>query len=120
MKKVNLLHLRRKQRIRQKLRSVSNGRPRLSVFRSAQHIHAQVIDDTVGKTLVSASTIDKTVRETLKTGATVQAAQVIGKLIAERAVSLGVSEVIFDRSGCIYHGRIKALAEAARENGLVF
>ena len=110
----------RKQRVRRRLKRVSSGRPRLSVFRSSQHIYAQVIDDASGKTVASASSIEKTMRDKLKTGADVAAATEVGKLVAERASAAGVKDVVFDRGGYIYHGRVKALAEAAREGGLKF
>ena len=97
-----------------------NGRVRLSVHRSGQHIYAQVIDDTKGHTLVSASTLQKDVLGKVKTGATVEAAALVGKSVAERAIKAGVKEVVFDRGGFLYHGRIKALADAAREAGLEF
>lgn len=112
--------LRRKNRVRIKLRSCSTGRPRLSVFRSNKNIYAQVIDDANGKTLASASTLEKDLRDKLKSKSDVGAATKIGKLIAERAVKAGVSEVAFDRGAYLYHGRIKALADAAREGGLKF
>ena len=108
---------RRKQRVRRQLRKVANGRPRLSVYRSAKHIYAQIIDDTAGRTLASASTKDK---DFSGSGSNVEAAGEIGKQIAERAKKAGVETVIFDRGGYIYHGRVKALAEAAREAGLSF
>ncbi|TCK27903.1 LSU ribosomal protein L18P [Ancylobacter aquaticus] len=111
---------RRKARVRRALRTTANGRPRLSVHRSSKHIYAQVIDDARGVTLASASTLEKTLRESLKTGADVAAAQAIGKLVAERAVAAGVKDVVFDRGAFIYHGRVKALAESAREGGLNF
>ncbi|MCJ2034444.1 50S ribosomal protein L18 [Methylobacterium sp. J-068] len=111
---------RRKARVRRALRAAANGRPRLSVFRSSKQIYVQVIDDAQGKTLASASSLEKDVRGGLKTGADVAAAQAVGKLVAERAKAAGVSQVIFDRSGYLYHGRVKALAEAAREGGLEF
>jgi large subunit ribosomal protein L18 len=111
---------RRKARVRRALRAAANGRPRLSVFRSSKQIYVQVIDDAQGKTLASASSLDKDVRSDLKTGADVAAAQVVGKLVAERAKAAGVTQVIFDRSGYLYHGRVKALADAAREGGLEF
>jgi len=114
------IEVKRKQRVRRKLKRVSGGRVRLAVFRSSQHIYAQVIDDAAGKTLASASTIEKTMRDKLKTGADVAAATEIGKLVAERASAAGISDVVFDRGGYIYHGRVKALAEAAREGGLKF
>jgi large subunit ribosomal protein L18 len=111
---------RRKARVRRTLRAVANGRPRLSVFRSSKHIYAQVIDDANGKTLVAASSLEKDLRGSLKTGADIEAAKVIGKLLAERAVAKGVKDVFFDRGGYIFHGRVKALADAARESGLNF
>ncbi len=102
------------------LRRAAGERKRLSVYRSSKHIYAQVIDDDQGVTLVSASSIEKTTREGLKTGASVDAAKAVGKLIAERAQEKGVKDVMFDRGGYLYHGRVKALAEAAREGGLNF
>jgi len=111
---------RRKQRLRYQLRQKSHGRPRLSVFRAEQNIHAQVIDDEKGHTLAAASTLDKTLRETLKTGANKEAATAVGKLLAERALAAGVTQVVFDRGSYLYHGRVKALADAAREAGLDF
>jgi large subunit ribosomal protein L18 len=111
---------RRKARVRRAIKKAANGRPRLSVFRSSKQIYAQVIDDERGVTVVSASTIEKDVRGKLKTGATVEAAKEVGKLLAERATAAGVKQVIFDRSGYLYHGRVKALADAARESGLDF
>ena len=114
------LATRRKQRLRYQLRQKGHGRPRLSVFRSGKNIHAQVIDDSKGRTLAAASSLDKELRATLKTGADKAAAAAVGKLVAERAVAAGVKEVVFDRGAYIYHGRVKALAEAAREGGLAF
>ena len=111
---------RRKARVRRALRRSANGRPRLSVFRSSKQIYAQIIDDEHGHTLAAASTLEKDVRGGLKTGADVEAAKAVGKLVAERATQAGVSKVVFDRSGYLYHGRVKALAEAAREGGLEF
>ena len=111
---------RRHARVRRHLKSVANGRPRLSVYRSSQHIYAQVIDDEAGRTVASASTLEKTLREELKTGADTAAAARVGTLIAERAKEAGVSQVVFDRGGRLYHGRLKALADAAREGGLDF
>jgi large subunit ribosomal protein L18 len=111
---------RRKARVRKAVKAVANGRPRLSVFRSSKQIYAQVIDDAQGRTLASASSLEKDLREKLKTGADTAAATEIGKLVAERAKAAGVDKVVFDRSGYIYHGRVKALAEAAREGGLEF
>lgn len=111
---------RRRARVRRSLKAAANGRPRLSVYRSSQHIYAQLIDDSEGRTVASASTLEKTMREELKTGADTAAAARIGALIAERAKEAGVSKVIFDRGGRLYHGRLKALADAAREGGLEF
>ena len=110
----------RKARVRTALKAAANGKLRLSVFRSGKHIYEQIIDDVKGATIASASTLDKEAREGIKKSSTIEAAGFIGKLIAERAVKSGVSEVIFDRGGYIYHGRVKALAEAAREAGLKF
>jgi large subunit ribosomal protein L18 len=98
----------------------TGGRARLSVFRSSKHIYAQVIDDTHGETLAAASTLEKTLREGAKTGANVDAAKAVGKLVAERALQKGIDAVVFDRGSYLYHGRIKALADAAREGGLKF
>jgi large subunit ribosomal protein L18 len=111
---------RRKARVRRAIQKAANGRPRLSVFRSSKQIYAQVIDDVRGHTVASASTLEADVKGKLKTGATVDAAKEVGKLLAERAVQAGVKQVIFDRSGYLYHGRVKALADAAREGGLDF
>jgi len=114
------LNNRRKQSVRRKLRLVSGGKPRLSVFRSSKHIYAQVIDDTKGETLCAASSLEKAVRGGAKTGANVDAAKAVGVRVAERAKEKGVKQVVFDRGGYLYHGRVKALAEAAREGGLEF
>ena len=114
------LETRRKDRVRRSIRARAYGRPRLSVFRSSKQIYAQIIDDEKGVTLVSASSLEKANRETLKTGANTDAAGVVGKLIAERAVAKGIKEVVFDRGSYMYHGRVKALAESAREGGLQF
>jgi large subunit ribosomal protein L18 len=111
---------RRKARVRRALRAAANGRPRLSVFRSSKQIYVQVIDDAQGRTLASASSLEKDLKAGLKTGSDVAAAAAVGKLVAERAKAAGVSQVIFDRSGYLYHGRVKALADAAREGGLDF
>jgi len=116
----NALFARRQRRTRYALRQAAGGRPRLSVFRSGKHIYAQVIDDRKGVTLAAASSLDKDVRGSIKTGADKGAAAEVGKLIAARAVAAGVKEVIFDRGGYTYHGRIAALANAAREGGLSF
>ena len=110
----------RAQRIRRQLKKVAGGRQRLSVHRSSKHIYAQVIDDAKGHTVAAASSLEKDLRGSLKTGADTAAAAAIGKLVAERAVAAGVKEVIFDRGAYIYHGRVKALADAAREAGLSF
>tara|TARA_B100000949_G_scaffold134214_1_gene118187 strand:- start:55 stop:417 length:363 start_codon:yes stop_codon:yes gene_type:complete len=111
---------RRAARVRRQLKKVANGRPRLSVHRSSKNIYVQVIDDAEGRTLAAASTLDADLRGKLKTGADVAAAEAVGKLIAERATKAGVTEVVFDRGAFIYHGRVKALADAAREGGLTF
>lgn len=113
----------RRQRIHRRTRRQVRGvgyAPRLNVFRSLKHIYAQVVDDVRGCTLVSASSCDSEIRKTLKTGGNIAAAKVVGKALAERAKAAGISRVVFDRGGYIYHGRIKALADAARENGLTF
>src|SRR5437870_2868815 len=117
MSRLKITNARRKQRVRLSLRRSANGRPRLSVFRSSKHIYAQVIDDLKGETVASASSLEKSLR---KTGANIDAAKAVGKLLAERAVQKGVKEVVFDRGSYIYHGRVKALADAARESGLSF
>ncbi len=109
---------RRRRRVRTALRARSSGKPRLSVHRSGRHIYAQVIDDALGKTLASASTLDKDFKA--KTGATKEVAAAVGKALAERAKKAGVSKVVFDRGGFLFHGRVKALADAAREGGLEF
>lgn len=120
MRKVKSLFERRKTRTRGKLARVRGNRPRLSVFRSSKHIYAQVIDDAKGITLVAASSLEKDLRGTLRTGADSAAAAQVGKLLAERAMAKGVKDVVFDRGGYLYHGRVKALADAAREGGLKF
>jgi large subunit ribosomal protein L18 len=111
---------RRQQRVRHHIKMKAIGRPRLSVFRSGLHIYAQVIDDGKGQTLAAASTIDKSLKAGLKTGANIEAAKAVGKLLAERAIAAGVKEVVFDRGSYLFHGRVKALADAAREGGLSF
>jgi large subunit ribosomal protein L18 len=111
---------RRKARVRRAIKKAANGRPRLSVFRSSKQIYAQIIDDVHGRTVVAASTLEKDVKGKLKTGADIEAAKEVGRLVAERAVQAGVKDVVFDRSGYLYHGRVKALADAAREGGLNF
>ncbi|HWN48776.1 MAG TPA: 50S ribosomal protein L18 [Xanthobacteraceae bacterium] len=111
---------RRKARIRRTIRAAAGARPRLSVFRSSKHIYAQVIDDRKGATMAAASSLEKEMRTSLKTGADIGAAKVVGKLVAERATAAGVKDVVFDRGNYLYHGRVKALADAAREAGLNF
>jgi large subunit ribosomal protein L18 len=112
--------LRRKGRVRGALRRAAGDRKRLSVFRSSKHIYAQVIDDEDGVTVAAASSMEESAREGRKTGASVDAAKAVGKLIAQRAKEKGVKDVVFDRGSYLYHGRIKALADAAREGGLNF
>jgi large subunit ribosomal protein L18 len=112
--------VRRSRRVRHSLKRAANGRPRLSVFRSSKHIYAQVIDDAGSKTLAAASTLDKDLKGALPKGSDLDAAKAVGKLVGERAVKAGVKDVVFDRGGYLYHGRVKALAEAAREAGLNF
>jgi large subunit ribosomal protein L18 len=108
---------RRTATVRRKVKLAARG---LSVFRSSKHIYAQLIDDVKGTTLVAASSLEKPMREGAKTGANIAAAKAVGKLIAERAKEKGIKDVVFDRGGYLYHGRIKALADAAREGGLNF
>ncbi|MEG3639778.1 50S ribosomal protein L18 [Magnetococcus sp. PR-3] len=110
----------RSARVRTRIKKVQGERPRLSVFRSARHIYAQIIDDNQGRTLVSASTVEKSLRDEVKNGGNADAAALIGKRIAEKAKEQNITEVVFDRGGFLYHGRTKALAEAAREAGLNF
>lgn len=114
------LHERRSKRNRYQITQKAHGRLRLSVHRSGRHISVQIIDDKAGKTLVAASTLEADLRKKLKTGANKDAAKTIGSLIAERAIKAGIKEVVFDRGGYLYHGRVKELAEAAREAGLSF
>ena len=114
------LFARRQRRTRHALRQAAGDRPRLSVFRSGKHIYAQVIDDLKGLTLAAASSLDEGLKSKLKTGANKDAATEVGKLIAERAIAAGVKAVVFDRGGYQYHGRVAALATAAREGGLSF
>jgi large subunit ribosomal protein L18 len=109
---------RRKATVRRAIKEAATGRARLTVFRSSKHIYAQVIDDQKGATVAAASSIEKDMRS--KTGANVDAAKAVGKLVAQRAIEKGVKTVVFDRGGYLYHGRIKALADAAREGGLQF
>ena len=111
---------RRRVRTRFAVKAAAHGRPRLSVFRSGRHIYAQVIDDAQGKTLAAASSLDKDLKSRLKSGTDKAAAAEVGKLVAERASKAGVTDVVFDRGGYMFHGRVKALADAAREAGLKF
>ncbi|HVA15711.1 MAG TPA: 50S ribosomal protein L18 [Stellaceae bacterium] len=118
--KPDTLFDRRRRRVRTRLARNNKGRPRLSVFRSSKHIYAQIIDDEAGRTLAAASTLDETLRDAHKTGANKDAAVAVGKLLAERAKAAGVTAVVFDRGGYLFHGRVKALADAARAGGLDF
>ena len=120
MSKLSDRTARRTASVRRKVKLAAHGRARLSVFRSSKNIHAQLIDDDKGVTLVAASTLEKVLREGRKTGANIEAAKAVGKLIAERAKEKGITDVVFDRGGYLFHGRIKALADAAREGGLNF
>jgi large subunit ribosomal protein L18 len=120
MAHLNTTTERRKARVRRAVLAHSGGRPRLSVFRSSKQIYAQVIDDEHGRTIAAASSLEKPLRESLKTGANVEAARRVGKELAERAKKAGVDKVVFDRGAYIYHGRVKALADGAREGGLDF
>ena len=113
------LRKKRHRRVRSKVTGTAE-RPRLNVSRSLQHIYAQLIDDTTGNTVATASTVDASLRESLKSGGNVEAAKAVGKLIAERGREKGISAVVFDRGGYLYHGRIQALADSARESGLQF
>jgi large subunit ribosomal protein L18 len=115
----HLLRLRRHLRIRRRLRGTSS-RPRLSVFRSLKQIYAQIIDDTTGRTLVAASTLDPEVRSRVAGKTKTEAAQIVGEVLAQRARAVGITAVVFDRGGYLYHGRVKALAEGARAGGLQF
>ena len=116
----NALFARRQRRTRYALRQAAGARPRLSIFRSGKHIYAQIIDDRKGSTLAAASSLDEGLKGKLKSGANKDAATEVGKLIAERAIAAGVKAVVFDRGGYQYHGRVAALATAAREGGLSF
>ena len=120
MSALNEGFVRRARRVRHTLKRRAHGRARLSVFRSSKHIYAQIIDDGAGRTMAAASTLDKDLKGSLKKGSDLAAAQAVGKLIAERALQAGVTSVVFDRGGYLYHGRVKALADAAREAGLNF
>lgn len=120
MKSTTNLYERRQKRVRMRLADKSRGRVRLSVHRSSKNIYAQVIDDANGVTLAAASSLDKDLKEQLKKGSDIEAAKAVGKLIAARALAKGVKDVVFDRGAYLYHGRVKALADAAREGGLAF
>ncbi|MBV8704775.1 MAG: 50S ribosomal protein L18 [Acetobacteraceae bacterium] len=120
MSAIQELRERRRTRLRFQLRRKGGGRARLSVFRSSKNIYAQVIDDSAGRTVAAASSLDKGLRGSLRTGADKDAAAAVGRLLAERALAAGVKEVVFDRGAYLYHGRVKALADAAREGGLAF
>lgn len=115
----NKVRVRKHVRVRKKI-SGTAARPRLDVFRSLSHIYAQIIDDEKGVTLVAASTLDKAIKDKIEFGGNVEAAKEVGKLVAEKALEAGISEVVFDRGGYPYHGRVKALADSAREAGLKF
>ena len=120
-KRISRGHVRKRihARVRKKIRG-SGERPRLAVFRSTSHIYAQVIDDDQGRTLASASTVDKEIRQENRNGGNLAAARVVGSRIAERATQLGIKRVVYDRGGYVFHGRVKALADAARKGGLEF
>jgi large subunit ribosomal protein L18 len=118
MSKQSKAETRRKLRVRRAVKARAYGKPRLSVHRSSKQIYCQIIDDGAGRTLASASSLEKANRESLKTGATIEAARLVGKQIAERAIEAGIKEVVFDRGSYMYHGRVKAVAEGAREAGL--
>ena len=115
----NVARLKRHRRIRKNL-SGSQARPRLVVFRSNKHVYAQIIDDTIMHTLTAASTMEKAIASSLQNTSNIEAAAAVGKAIAQKAVAKGIKEVVFDRGGYLYHGKVKALADAAREGGLVF
>ena len=114
------LHVRRKNRNRKALKAKSYGKLRLSVFRSNKHIYGQIIDDNEGITVTSASSLETNIKSQFKNCGNKEAAKSVGKLIAEKAINKGIKKVVFDRGGYIYHGRVKNLAEAAREGGLIF
>jgi large subunit ribosomal protein L18 len=120
MSRLTIKTARREKRVRRAVKAAAGDRLRLSVFRSSKHIYAQVIDDRKGETVAAASSLEKALRTTLKTGADIGAAKAVGKLLAERATGKGVKDVAFDRGRYLYHGRVKALADAAREGGLSF
>ena len=118
--KPDALFRRRRERVRFRVRQAAKGRLRLSVFRSSRHIYAQIIDDRGGRTMAAASTLETAIKPNVKTGANRDAATAVGKLIAERAKAAGIDRVVFDRGAYLFHGRVKALADAAREGGLQF
>ena len=120
MSKLTSLHNRRKLRNRSALKKKSDGKLRLSVFRSSRHIYGQIIDDAKGVTITAASSLESNIKKQFKNCGTKQVATLVGKLIAEKAIKQGIKNVVFDRGGYIYHGRIKNLAEGARESGLIF
>jgi large subunit ribosomal protein L18 len=120
MSKLKDLSQRRQRRVRAQIRRKAIGRPRLTVFRSSKHIYAQVVDDNRGATVAAASSVDHDLKGKLKTGADKAAAVEVGKLIASRAIAAGIKEVVFDRGAYLFHGRVKALADAARDGGLQF
>ena len=120
MESKRLQQVKRQRRTRGRIRAHNRGRMRLTVFRSSKHIYAQVVDDRKGLTIAAASTLDPDLKAKIKTGADKDAAIAVGKLIAERAKAAGIDKVVFDRGGFLFHGRIKALADAAREGGLSF
>ena len=120
MSKSTSLHNKRKLRYRNSLKNKSYGKLRLSVFRSSRHIYGQIIDDAKGVTIMAASSLESNIKKQFKNCGTKEVATVVGKLIAEKALKKGIKNIVFDRGGYIYHGRIKNLAEAARENGLIF
>jgi large subunit ribosomal protein L18 len=120
MAKDNTVTARRQARIRRSLRAHAYGKPRLTVFRSSKQIYCQIVDDGLGRTLAAASSLEKANRENLKSGATVESAKIVGQQLAERATRAGLREVVFDRGAYMYHGRVKAVAEGAREGGLKF
>ena len=120
MSRATIRTARRKESVRRNVRRAAHGRLRLSVFRSSKHIYAQLIDDVKGVTVASASSMEKPLREQAKTGANIDAAKAVGKLVAQRAIERGIKDVVFDRGAYLYHGRVKALADAAREGGLNF
>jgi large subunit ribosomal protein L18 len=120
IEKAKQMHVRRTARVRLALRRKAGGRVRLSIFRSSKHIYAQIIDDAAGKTLAAASSLDKEVKSGGTKGADLVAAKAVGELVAKRAIAAGVKEVAFDRGGYRYHGRVRALADGAREGGLAF